>query len=355
MFTLKPCSATRPVGALALLLLLLPLTAASAPDGRALYERQCAVCHESRGAGGIGLPIGRETLAQVSDRYLFETIRRGRPGRIMPAFQSLSDAQVEALIAYMRNWYPADSYPAYDPTPVQGDPARGAAVYADKCAECHGSDGSGEGDGTGVTTSRERRFMVMPAAINNPGFLAAAPDALIRRTVVEGRKDGNMPGFEHKLSAQDIDDVVAHVRTLTPVRPAAPTPASSAASVMLSSPNDFETTLEAVRMALAGANFRMFPERFLEEGLIDEFSHNTRQVTIRFCNFKQLYGMLNIEPRLGVVLPCRITVLERPDGEVLLIAPNFALIATWFNNDELAALGDRMHGAVLNVLEEATF
>jgi mono/diheme cytochrome c family protein len=35
---------------------LLPATAAAAPDGAALYEKHCAVCHGARGQGGTATP-----------------------------------------------------------------------------------------------------------------------------------------------------------------------------------------------------------------------------------------------------------------------------------------------------------
>jgi cytochrome c oxidase cbb3-type subunit 3 len=330
-----------------------PLAVSAGPDGEALYREHCAACHQSEGKGGIGLPLTGEILANVSDDYLFKTIRLGRPGRIMPAFEALSDAQVGAIVAHMRSWR-GEAGPTFDPTPIAGDLERGKLVYLDKCASCHGEDGSGEGPGTGVTLSRERKFMIMPPAINNPGFLAAAPDALIRHTVVNGRDDTDMPAYGSRLSAEEIDGVVAYVRSLEAPAGDEAEPEDTAPSLVVESGYDFETTLENVRIALTGANFRLFPDRFLEEGLIDEFSHNRKQVTIRFCNFNKLYNMLNIEPRLGVVLPCRITVMERSDGSVLLVAPNMTTITRWFNNDELKALGSTMDRLIVNAIEEAT-
>ncbi|MEJ2576085.1 MAG: c-type cytochrome [Gammaproteobacteria bacterium] len=332
-----------------------PTFAVAAPDGRVLYREHCSACHQTEGRGGIGLPLSRVVLASVSDDYLLKTVRLGRPGRIMPAFEALSDAQVAAIVAYIRGWYDVPA-PSFDPAPIAGDPPRGEAVYAEACASCHGADGSGEGPGTGVTLSREREFMIMPPALNNPGFLRAAPDALIRHTVVNGRDGTEMPAFGRRLSAADIDDVVAYVRSFaaTPAQAATADAEAVEPSRVVDSPYDFDTTLANVRQALTGANFRLFPDRFLEEGLVDEFSHNQRQVTLRFCNFEKLYNMLNIEPRLGVVLPCRVTVMERADGSVLLVAPNMTTITRWFNNDELKALGATMDDIVVGVLEEAT-
>lgn len=47
----------------------------------------------------------------------------------------------------------------------------------------------------------------------------------------------------------------------------------------------------------------VFPDRYLEEGLVDELSVNTRQVSVRFCNFSDLHQALQIDPQVGVVLP----------------------------------------------------
>ena len=342
---------------LALLVLWLACCGAvsAAPNGESLYRQYCAACHQTRGEGGIGLPLSTSKLASVSDDYLTKTIRLGRPGRIMPAFDELSDAQVAALVAYIRSWcnQPGMEFPT---TPIAGNPRLGEALYRQHCVECHGEDGSGEGPGTGVTRSRERRFLVMPPAINNPGFLKSAPDQMIRHTIATGRQGSIMPVFGDRLTKSAIDDIVAYVRTFEAL--AEQTRTESAAAIepshVVESPYDFSTTVENVRQALIGSNFRLFPDRFLEEGLTDEFSHNTRQISIRFCNFKQLYNMLNIEPRLGVVLPCRIAIVERSDGSVLLVAPNMQAISHWFNNHELERLGNAMEEMITGVIEEAT-
>ena len=328
----------------------------AAVDGQRLYDEHCSVCHQTHGRGGIGLPLYKSKLDNVSDDYLAKTIRLGRPGRIMPAFTRLSDGQVHALVGYLRSWSGKRGM-SFDTAQIPGNAARGRHLYVEHCAECHADDGSGAGSGTGVTQSRERAFMVMPPAINNPGFLQAAPDAMIKHTIATGRRGSIMPAFSEELSDAELNDVVAYVRSLEHDSPAAADEDRAEmpqASHVVESPYEFATTRDNVKQALTGANFRLFPDRFLEEGLTDEFSHNPKQVTIRFCNFNQLYNMLNIEPRLGVVLPCRITVLERTDGKVVLVASNMVAISRWFNNDELAHLGNAMDEAIVTVIEEAT-
>ena len=333
----------------------LSLQAMAKPDGRALYQLHCSACHQFEGAGGIGLPLSKEKLDEVSDDYLFKSIRLGRPGRVMPAYREMSDAQVDAIVRYMRE-HTGSVAKEYDPAPLSGDLAHGAALFEEHCVKCHGDEGTGEGDGTGVTMSRERSFLVMPSSVANSGFLDSVTDRQMHHIISVGREESDMPGYTKKgLTEEDINALVVYVRKLgkeaagpVPIDPDEPL------SHLTESPYDFETTVSNVKAALAGANFRSFPDRFLEQGLIDEFSVNQRQVSIRFCNFAELYGMLKIEPRLGVVLPCRVTILERPGGEVMLVTPNLRVVSRWFNNDELVELWEAMEETFQEIVEEAT-
>jgi cytochrome c oxidase cbb3-type subunit 3 len=165
-----------------------------------------------------------------------------------------------------------------------------------------------------------------------------------------------MPVFgKGKLSEAEINDVVAYVRSFERrERLVEPLDAEERPTHVYESPNDFDTTVANVKASLTGANFRIFPDRLVEQGLIDEFSVNSRQIGVRFCNFNVLYGMLKIEPRLGVVLPCRITIMERKNGQVILVVPNLRVVSRWFNNDELVNLWDRMEETFAEIIDEAT-
>jgi len=327
----------------------------AAPDGGELYTEHCGACHQMEGQGGIGLPLLNEKLADVSDDYLRKTIRLGRPGRVMPGFMRISDAQVDAIIRFLRQQSGTKAM-TFSEEPIVGDVVNGKSVYMEHCTKCHGADGSGEGKGTGVTLSRERSFLVMPASICNPGFLASAPDQMIQRVVSVGRKSSGMPAFGRgKLTESEINDVVAYVRSFEKRKRAQEKlDPEERPTHVYESPYDFDTTVENVKASLTGANFRIFPDRLLEQGLIDEFSVNTRQIGVRFCNFNVLYGMLKVEPRLGVVLPCRITIMEREGGQVILVVPNLRVVSRWFNNDELIGLWDRMEETFTEIIDEVT-
>lgn len=327
----------------------------AAPDGKKLYIEHCGACHQLEGQGGIGLPLLNAKLADVSDDYLRSTVRLGRPGRVMPEFQRMSDAQVDAIIGYLRQRSGTQGL-VFSEERIAGDAGNGQVLYEQHCVKCHAADGSGEGKGTGVTMSREREFLVMPASISNAGFLASAPDQMIQRVITVGRKSADMPAFgSGKLSESEIADVVAYVRSFEQQeRAAEPVDPAERPTHVYESPYDFDTTVANVKAALSGANFRIFPDRLLEQGMIDEFSVNTRQIGIRFCNFNVMYGMVKTEPRLGVVLPCRITILEREGGNVILVVPNLRVVSRWFNNDELTGLWDRMEQTFNGIIEEVT-
>ena len=88
------------------------------PQGRALYDAHCAVCHGPAGKGdGPGARVVRQPMRDfsdpaamraVDDRFLFEIIKKGSSqfGRsnAMPAWgMKLSDEEIRAVVAYIRS------------------------------------------------------------------------------------------------------------------------------------------------------------------------------------------------------------------------------------------------------------
>ena len=324
--------------------------------GEMLFGQHCVACHQFGGKGGIGLPLTPEKMENVDDLYLIRTIQLGRPGRVMPAFTELNLDDVRSIVDYMRSASNTKSV-VFEASHLSGNPDRGEGLYHLHCVTCHAEDGSGAGEGTGVTLSRHRGFMVMPPSITNPGFLASASDPILEFAIKHGREGSGMLGFKDVglLDEQGVADVVAYIRQMgSDQQVAPPLPEDERPTITIESPYDFDTTVSNVRQSLVGANFRIFPDRYLEQGLLDEFMVNKRQIGIRFCNFNELYGMLAIEPRVGTVLPCRITILEQEDGTVLLVAPNLKVVSRWFNNDNLVRLWAAMNEGLNSIMEEAS-
>ncbi len=102
-------------------------------DGAAVYSQLCQACHQP---GGAGLPGSYPPLLDnpnVDDiAYLREVINNGRQGElvvngetyngVMPAFSTLGDDEVEALIFYIQSGFQAPSSPAVETAtgPVAG-------------------------------------------------------------------------------------------------------------------------------------------------------------------------------------------------------------------------------------------
>ena len=326
--------------------------ATAAPDGASLYSEHCAVCHGASGTGGVGIPLAVDSLLSiVSDDYLKKTIRLGRPGRIMPAFPKLSDAQINAIISHLRGW--SDRKLEIMPEkPVRGDARHGMVLYAEHCASCHGKDGEG-GKGTGVTFSRPRDMDIIPPALNNPGFQSATCDHMIQQTLIVGREGTPMTSFlEEGLTEQDINDIVRYVRTFySEDDPDARTGEDLPPTLIVESPYSLEETVENAKQAISGKNFRFIRTQPLEEGLVPEGEENSRQVMIYFCNFNFLFEALAKDPRIGMFLPCRITVVER-DGVVQVMSVNPMYLSKLFNNEELHEDCRTMTGIYRELLDE---
>ena len=76
--------------------------------GLSLFLRNCAGCHGMNGRGGFAPEIGNPVFqAAASDKFILHTIRYGRVGTPMPAFQrseapAFSDQDLADILAYLR-------------------------------------------------------------------------------------------------------------------------------------------------------------------------------------------------------------------------------------------------------------
>jgi len=339
-----------------LLLLFFSLTAYSAPHGDDLYARHCSVCHGIDGKGGVGVPIALPSfLNSVPDTYLKKTIRLGRPGRIMPAFESLSDAQVAAIVKHIRGWS-NEPAPAENNASIEGNSKNGEKQFAKFCAHCHGEAGSG-GKGTGVTYSRKRDLPIIAPALNNSGFLASASDAMIHDTITFGREGTPMTSMlVAGMSENDINDVVSYIRSLE--KPAEKLKQDIKESdiespvIIVDSPYGLDETINNLKQALTDQNFTLIRTEYLEHGLVEPGKENKKQMVLHFCNFNFLFEALSIDPRVGMFLPCRVTIIEK-DGKVQLSTINPRRLSKLFNNDELDESCDEMYEVYTTLLEDA--
>jgi cytochrome c oxidase cbb3-type subunit 3 len=186
-----------------------------ATDGATLYGNFCAACHGPSGEGmrypglapfpAIGSP---DFLRLVSNESLREYIKRGRPGRRMPAWGELEgglrEEEIGRVVSYVRSLaavpFEGDSKPRRW---VQGNTADGQRLYAETCASCHGERGEGK-EGP---------------ALNNRVLLEVATDTYLFETIQIGRRGTSMAAFgagsavRRALTEAEIGSVVAFIRT----------------------------------------------------------------------------------------------------------------------------------------------
>lgn len=324
------------------------------PNGEQLYSTHCSACHGPTGHGGVGVPLALPDFQYgVTNDYLTKTIRLGRPGRIMPAFNQLTDNEVNAIVKHLRSWAPGKPF-KYTDKNINGDIKRGKELFTTNCAVCHGANGEG-GKGTGVTFSRPRHLPIVAPALNNPGFLAAAPDLMIKTVLMNGREGTPMLSFlKQGLSEKDIDDVVTYVRSFEKQPHVSKSLQDIEPLISFESPNSLEDTIANIQRAVSGKNFRLIRIQYLNEGLVKAGKENKKQVMIYFCNFDFLNRALEIDPRVGLFLPCRITAVEE-NGKVTVMSTNPLYMSRLFNNQELEKLCQEMYQVYAEIVEESTF
>jgi len=175
----------------------------SAPDAKALYASKCAMCHGADAKGGFGPDLTAAEYEYGKNREaIFQTISEGRANNKMPAFKDqLKSQEMYALSDYLLSLgEPAEkaaAAPAAEPEKSVSS-ADGKALYASKCAMCHGADAKG-GFGPDLTAA-DYQF-------------GKSHEAIVE-TISEGRGNGKMPGFKAQLKQDEIDALANYLLSL---------------------------------------------------------------------------------------------------------------------------------------------
>ena len=119
-------------------------------QGQALYEANCSTCHGLQGEGTANGPSLQNAGPAAVD-FMLSTGRMplanpgDQPVRGEPKF---TPEQTAAIVAYVDTIAPGgEPIPTVDP--AAGDLARGAEVFLNTCAGCHGAGATGDSVGGG--------------------------------------------------------------------------------------------------------------------------------------------------------------------------------------------------------------
>jgi mono/diheme cytochrome c family protein len=86
------------------------------------------------------------------------------------------------------------------------DTAAGQALYKKRCAVCHGATGAAD-------TPMAKMLKPPPPKFTDAQWMGHKSDEELEKGISEGKLP-KMPAFGKKLSAKQIQDLVAHIRTL---------------------------------------------------------------------------------------------------------------------------------------------
>lgn len=218
-----------------------------------LYNANCITCHGANGDSvpGVNLRSGQFRHAS-SDADLNRLLQTGIPGTAMPPGK-FGTGDLAALVAYLRAMHEFDTRPL-----TRGDAARGQNIFDEKgnCTNCHRVNGRGSRvapDLTDIGAIRSpealQGSLIDPTAsmlplnrsiravtrdgqtitgrrLNEDTYTVQIIDAQERLVSLSKSelkeytvlKNSTMPSYKDKLSASEIDDLVAYLRTLKGAR-----------------------------------------------------------------------------------------------------------------------------------------
>jgi len=162
--------------------------------GKYLFEQGCSTCHGIDGAGTKQAPSLIGVGAAAADFYL----STGRMPLNQPLVQAprkqpkYSDQQIAAITKYVASLGEGPAIPNVDPS--KGNLVEGEQLYANNCAACHNSQGSG--GALGRDYYAPRLFSATPTQLGEA--MRVGP--------------GAMPVFgTGQLSDQQVDSIVKYI------------------------------------------------------------------------------------------------------------------------------------------------
>lgn len=107
-----------------------------------------------------------------------------------------------------------------------------------------------------------------------------------------------------------------------------------------------------LEQAVASHNYVVLRRFHVDAGLVPRTAENQEVVLVYFCNFAMLSQALAVDNRVGLFLPCRVTLIQRKDG-VEMLALNPKTISKRLGDPRLDAICDQLTRDYKEILEEA--
>lgn len=110
--------------------------------------------------------------------------------------------------------------------------------------------------------------------------------------------------------------------------------------------------LADLKDAIINHNYVFIRQQDIDSRLTDTGTENGQVKLVYFCKFSMLDQALKADRRVGVFLPCKITLIQKAD-HIEMIAINPKAISKQLNEEKLNKLCERLTQDYSDILEEA--
>ncbi|MFL7891514.1 MAG: c-type cytochrome [Anaerolineales bacterium] len=176
-------------------------------SGLLVYADHCAACHGTNGAGTIIAPaIDSADLRTRPREEIVDLVMNGVPGTLMTNWVNmLPPDEISSVVDLIFRWpelLQADvEFPEPKLMEIPASPeliTQGERLFNIACKSCHGIGGYGS---------------PMAPAVVNQIFLSETPDAAIYQIIAGGVTGTLMPAWGSRLTDQEIQSLVAFLRS----------------------------------------------------------------------------------------------------------------------------------------------
>ncbi len=221
---------------------------ADVETGFNLFNANCITCHGANGDSVPGVNLRTNQFRRASsDSDINRIIQSGIPGTAMPPGR-YNTAELAGLVAYIR------SMREFDTRPARGDAIHGQTIFEEKgnCTGCHRVNAKGSRVGPDLSdVGAIRAPEALERSLLDPSSAMLPLNRSVRAVTKDGKtitgrrlnedtytvqlidtqeklvslvksdlreytvlKTSTMPSFKDKLTAKELDDVIAYLRTL---------------------------------------------------------------------------------------------------------------------------------------------
>ena len=211
--------------------------------GASLYQEHCASCHGADGDGNGKVASDLSTKPRnftkgiykfrstpsgelPTDDDVLRTIAVGIPGTAMEGYQELPQADLLALVAYLKTFSPRflkrrPGTPIIVPSPrpiTSEATTRGQQVYREMyCAACHGEKALGDGElAHGLTDTNGDP--IQPANLTTGRLKSGQGPQAIYRTIMTGLDGTPMPSYGDSLDPEEGWDLALYIFSLSQIK-----------------------------------------------------------------------------------------------------------------------------------------